>query len=252
MKKAIFLRELRVGLLQELVAAGGVLGMLTAVGWVYDQSFRDIKEALPMILFPLIALLAFSSGARTFMAESRRRQERFFYTLPISRGALWFSLVGGRLAASLPMVTLLFLIGSLLRRTPLSRDSLGAGALALYVLPFASGCCFSLPFRRATVAYLTGLWFVFLVQFIDQILQGFYSDVRVVSYFLLSATFLLLSWFFFHQGELHSWARQITHFVLLVVALMPLLLLLGAPFLLAYLDEHAIWKPEKGETWLPF
>lgn len=243
MKKAIFLRELRVGLFQELVAAGGALGMLSAVGLLavfqFDQAFRDIEEALLVILSLLLAFLVFSSGARTFTAESRRRQERFLYILPISRGALWFSLVGGRLAASLPMATLLFLIGFLVRGAPLSRDHLDAGIVVLYVFQFASGCCLPLLFRRDTVAYLAGLLFVvpILAGVLNDILQGTSSDVRVVSFFLLSATFLLLSWFFFHQGELHFRARQITHFVLLIVALVLILLLIGAATQSSFLDR---------------
>lgn len=248
MKKAIFLRELRVGLFQELVAAGGALGMLTAVGWVavfkFDQAFRDIEEALSGILLLLLAILAFSSGARTFTAESRRRQERFLYVLPISRGALWLSLVGGRLAASLPVAMLLFLIGFLLPGSPLSWDYLGAGGVALYVVLFASGCCFPLLFRRDTVAYLAGFLIVapVLFQVMSFALQGissaFLSELLwVVSADLLSTTFLLLSWFFFHRGELHFRARQIAHFALLSVALAVILLLIGTVTQSPFLDR---------------
>lgn len=249
MKRAIFLRELRVGLLQELVAAGVVLVILAAARWLalswFDQPIDETKGTVTVSFFliALLALLAFSSGMRASTSEARQRQETFFYVLPIPRGSLWLSIIGGRLAVSLPIMTLLFLAGPLLAGAPFDW-SLGAGALALYVALFASGCCLSLLFHRSMTACLAGLLIVYPVLTQIELFtnQGFSSDLVsgllwTVSAGLLSAAFLLLSWFFFQGGELQVRARQLNYLTLLGLTLAMILLFIGAVTQSPFLDR---------------
>lgn len=249
MKSAIFLRELRVGLLQEIVAASVVLVVLAAAGWlavsVFDEPVSEMKEALSLFLIVLIALLAFSSGARASTAEARQRQEMFLYSLPVSRGALWLSMVGGRLAASLPMATLLFLAGFLLSGPQIDLP-LKAVGLTLYAVLFAAGNCLALLFRRDPAAYLTGILIVpFIVsQSLAFTNEGFSSEflpepLSNISLGLLSAAFLWLSWFYFQRGEILIRARQLTNLILLGVTLALFLLFVGAVTQSPLLDRLA-------------
>jgi ABC-type transport system involved in multi-copper enzyme maturation permease subunit len=248
MKRSIFLRELRVGLLQELVAAGLVLGVLAVAGWlavsVFGQPLEEMGDALSASLVVLITLLAFSSGARTFTAESRRRQELFFCILPISRTALWLSMVAGRLAAALSLATLLLLAGfSFPGDSPDLLRDLGAEELTLYLTLFASGCCFPLLFRRDAAAYLAAVLIFLLLALVFPLLgsfSGFLLELLwTISAHLLSAAFLMLSWLFFQWGESRTRKRQLTNLMLLGLTLAVSFLLVGTVTQSPLLDRFA-------------
>lgn len=250
MNRTIFLRELRVGLLQELVIVGTLLSLFAAGVWlaaaVYDQPIREMVAEL--LLFPVVlaGLLAFSSGARTFTAESRRRQELFFFILPISRRALWLSLIGGRLAAAFPVPALLVLANGLLRDGLPGLRHLGPGGMAVFLVLFASGACLSLFFRRDTVAYLAGALITFPVvaQTLAFTTSGFSPGslrerLSALSVGLLAAAFLGLSWFFFQRGEVQARTRQLANLTLVGGTLTSFLLLLGDVTLSPFLDRFA-------------
>lgn len=264
MNRTIFLRELRVGLLQELVAAGIVLGVLAIGRWlavsVFDQPFRDLGEAISLFMTASIALLAFFSGARTFTAESRRRQELFFCTLPISRTALWFSMVGGRLTAALPMAALLLLTGFSLRGNSSLFLSVGvAGLAALYPTLFASGCCLPLLFRRDAAPYLAGVLIIppVLAHIPIFIIWGSFSDFLSrqlwgISVGILSAALFLLSWSFFQRGESQVRTRQLTNLMILGATLAMFFLVIGTVTLSPLLDGVAGPWTQNLEPQAPF
>jgi len=250
MNRTIFLRELRIGLLQELVSVGTLLSLFAAGGWlaatVYGQPVREMAEDLLLFMIALAALLAFSSGARTFTAESRRRQELFFFTLPVSRRALWLSLIGGRLVPALPVPALLVLVNDLLPEGLPGLRHLGSGGMAVFLALFASGACLSLFCRRDTVAYLAGTLITFPV--VAQTLAFTISDfssgslregLLTFSVGLLAAAFLGLSWFFFQRGEGQARTRQLANATFLGVTLASVLLLIGAGTQPALLEEFA-------------
>lgn len=240
MNRTIFFRELRVGLLQELVSVGILLGLSALGGWVaaavYGLPVREMAEDLLLFLIVLAALLAFSSGARTFTAESQRRQEMFFFTLPISRSTLWLSLIAGRLIAALPVPAVLVLANALLYDGLPGLRHLGFAGMAVFLALFASGACLSLFFRRDTVVYLAGplITFPVVAQVLAFAAWGFsggsmlQEGLSALSVGFLATAFLGLSWFFFQRGEVQARTRQLANATFLGVTLAVILLLLGA------------------------
>ncbi len=255
MRRAIFLRELRVGFFQELAAGGIVLGSFAVFRRLASSAVpmmsgpaSDAREDLSALLAGLILLMGFSSGARAFRSETRRRQEFFLYVLPTSRQSLWLCLVGGRLAAALPIVALAFFASPFLSgewvQSGENWGSWAALVLILYPFMFAAGCCFSLILRWDPAVYVAGfsvtlfiLAQLFVIVRVEFKPSGFQIFLWFCSGCLIFLALVLLSLHFFRRGEVYLRKRQLANQLFLVVTLVAVLLLIGTVALSPILDK---------------
>lgn len=237
MNGTVFLRELRSGLIHGAACLVPAIGIVLVAGWLrHSDNFVAISAAS---LAVLVWIIIFASGARTFSLEDRQDQWLFWYSLPVSRDALWLSMVGGRMIASLLslglLLIVLFLSGlpdlALPQGLQAGRGWLPLSALALssYATIFASGYCVSLVIRRTLLIHVTGLVLLWILLFsmaryvqLGQGLAGpagFDLFFLAALFFFLAAVFSLLSWLFFRRGELHIWKRRAVNLGALVLAL---------------------------------
>ena len=267
--KAIFVRELRAGFLPDaviLLLALATFAVVERAMVVGGELSEEARQGIDLALFGSAAVLSFASGARTFPRELKVRRLLSLYTFPISRGALWCALVGGRFTGTAAALVGLLLIRPSILST-LADPAVGAMAPLLTLVPvlFAAGLCFALTFEHTVLVYLIG--YPVTIYSVVQALglanagapswrpSGFVVWLWTPALASIFLVFLALSWWFFQLGDFTVRRRSLARQALLAIFLLGSLGLTGAvTHRLLLADRSGQWmhRPVLSAPWLSY
>ena len=228
-----------------LVPSAAILAVLLAAAAVVERlnasrlaEPSDLRHAIDFFFITGFCVSGFVFGERCFPENLKDRRFLFLSSLPITRGALWISVVGGRSFAAWTVIGLTLSlrpsIGSSLSYAGLlwGAPSLGILCLAVHASLFSAGLSFALISRHVYLTYVVGPAAMTIALFsaalamgyafsypwwsgvpegasLSSLLQAEWFPFWVGSAMLLSALLTTRSYSTFKRGEFNSPRRRL-------------------------------------------
>jgi hypothetical protein len=214
----LFLRELRDGLLGNLLMMGGLLAVAVVVELA--RPLAGTSEVVNVMILVIMVLLSFVAGERCFPTDLKERRLLFLNVLPVSRWRICLSILGARFLAFLAVTALVLLLRPSVFAFRSQNDP-AATSVVLTTLPvlFSSGAVLSLIFRTPAITYIVGYPMMLVVLFEADSYRryGEPGSFRLWYLFLFLATLIsvLLCLGFFQKGEFNLGRRKWTNLSLL-------------------------------------
>jgi hypothetical protein len=167
MLRAIFLPELKRSLIQNGIATGGVVVLVSVVQYaivaldVQEKTTQRLGGTTDLVVDSLFWLLliasAFFAGGAAF-ARINERHTPFLLALPLSRRSAWQAIFGAHALSGIVAASLVFVLRPSLWRQFTAGLLAGVSVygLTIGIVLFAAGCCFVMLFRNLLLAATAG------------------------------------------------------------------------------------------------